>query len=85
MSIKPLGDKIVVERLEAKEKTSGGIVLHDTAKENNTKSRSEHKQGQRCAKCEGQAQPAAPRERRAHSRALPPGAPRKPSAHPAET
>lgn len=33
MKIKPLGDKIVVERLEAEEKTSGGIVLPDTAKE----------------------------------------------------
>ena len=33
MSIKPLGDKIVVERMEAEEKTSGGIVLPDTAKE----------------------------------------------------
>jgi chaperonin GroES len=29
----PLGDKIVVERLEAESKTSGGIVLPDTAKE----------------------------------------------------
>ena len=33
MSIKPLGDKIVVERLEAESKTSGGIVLPDSAKE----------------------------------------------------
>ena len=33
MKIKPLGDKILVERLEAEEKTSGGIVLPDTAKE----------------------------------------------------
>ena len=33
MSMKPLGDKIVVERLEAEGKTSGGIVLPDTAKE----------------------------------------------------
>ena len=33
MKIKPLGDKIVVERLEAEEKTSGGILLPDTAKE----------------------------------------------------
>lgn len=33
MSIKPLGDKIVVERLDAEEKTSGGIVLPDSAKE----------------------------------------------------
>jgi chaperonin GroES len=33
MKIKPLADKILVERLEAEEKTSGGIVLPDTAKE----------------------------------------------------
>ena len=31
--IKPLGDRIVVKRLEAEEKTPGGIVLPDTAKE----------------------------------------------------
>lgn len=31
--IKPVGDKILVKRLEAKEKTKGGIVLPDTAKE----------------------------------------------------
>ncbi|MBM4041831.1 MAG: co-chaperone GroES [Planctomycetes bacterium] len=31
--IKPLGDRIVVRRLEAEEKTAGGIVLPDTAKE----------------------------------------------------
>ncbi len=33
MSIKPLGDRVVVERLEAEEKTTGGIVLPDSAKE----------------------------------------------------
>ena len=33
MSLKPLGDKILVERLEAMEKTKGGIVLPDSAKE----------------------------------------------------
>ncbi len=33
MNIQPLGDRIVVEALEAKEKTKGGIVLPDTAKE----------------------------------------------------
>ncbi|HEY8504525.1 MAG TPA: co-chaperone GroES [Gemmataceae bacterium] len=32
-SIIPLNDKILVERLEAEEKTAGGIVLPDTAKE----------------------------------------------------
>ena len=31
--IRPLNDKIVVKRLEAEEKTRGGIVLPDTAKE----------------------------------------------------
>lgn len=31
--IKPLGDKILVEILEAEEKTKGGIILPDTAKE----------------------------------------------------
>ena len=33
MNIVPLNDKIVVERLEADEKTAGGIILPDTAKE----------------------------------------------------
>ena len=34
MNIQPLGDRILVEVLEAKEKTKGRIVLPDTAKEN---------------------------------------------------
>jgi len=33
MKIQPLGERILVEVLEAKEKTKGGIVLPDTAKE----------------------------------------------------
>ena len=33
MAIKPLGEKILVKRLEAEEKTAGGIVLPDSAKE----------------------------------------------------
>ena len=33
MKVVPLNDKIVVKRLEADEKTAGGIVLPDTAKE----------------------------------------------------
>ena len=33
VGIKPLGDKIVVKRLEAEGKTKGGIVLPDSAKE----------------------------------------------------
>lgn len=33
MEIRPLGERIVVEPLEAEEKTKGGIVLPDNAKE----------------------------------------------------
>ena len=33
MTVIPLNDKILVERVEAEEKTAGGIVLPDTAKE----------------------------------------------------
>lgn len=33
MKIRPLGDKVIVERLEAQAKTAGGIVLPDSAKE----------------------------------------------------
>ena len=32
MKVKPLGDRIVVQRFEAEDKTSGGILLPDTAK-----------------------------------------------------
>ena len=31
--IRPLGEKVLLQRLEAEEKTAGGIVLPDTAKE----------------------------------------------------
>lgn len=33
MKIKPLGDRLVVKQIEAEEKTKGGIILPDTAKE----------------------------------------------------
>lgn len=33
MNIQPLGDRIIVKPLEAEEKTKGGIILPDTAKE----------------------------------------------------
>jgi chaperonin GroES len=33
MNILPLNDKILVERVEAEEKTAGGIMLPDTARE----------------------------------------------------
>ena len=35
--IQPLGDRILVEPLEAEEKTAGGIVIPDTAKEKQQK------------------------------------------------
>ncbi|MCR4600387.1 MAG: co-chaperone GroES [Clostridia bacterium] len=31
--IKPLGDKVVIKRVEAEEKTQGGIILASSAKE----------------------------------------------------
>ena len=33
LTMKPLADRVVVKNLEAEEKTSGGIVLPDSAKE----------------------------------------------------
>jgi chaperonin GroES len=33
MKVKPLQDRIVVSRVEAEEKTAGGIIIPDTAKE----------------------------------------------------
>jgi len=33
MNLRPLDDRIVIEQSEAEEKTSGGIILPDTAKE----------------------------------------------------
>ena len=33
MKIRPLADKVLIQRLEAISKTAGGIVLPDTAKE----------------------------------------------------
>ncbi|GIW45727.1 MAG: 10 kDa chaperonin [Candidatus Binatia bacterium] len=33
MKIRPLQDRVVVERIEEEEKTKGGIIIPDTAKE----------------------------------------------------
>ena len=33
LNVRPLGEKVLVRRLEAEEKTAGGIVLPDSAKE----------------------------------------------------
>ena len=33
LNIRPLGDKVIIKRVDAEEKTAGGIVLPDTAKE----------------------------------------------------
>ena len=32
-SIRPLGDRVLIQRVEAEEKTAGGILLPDSAKE----------------------------------------------------
>lgn len=37
MKLKPLGDHVVIRPLEAEDRTPGGIVLPDTAKEKSTK------------------------------------------------
>ncbi len=39
MNIRPLGDRLVVERIEQEEKTIGGIIIPDTAKEKPQKAR----------------------------------------------
>ncbi len=33
MKLKPLGDKVIVEQLDAEKKTKGGIIIPDSAKE----------------------------------------------------
>ncbi|MCK9444148.1 MAG: co-chaperone GroES [Tissierellaceae bacterium] len=33
MNLKPLGDRIIIKKVEAEEKTKGGIVLPNSAKE----------------------------------------------------
>ena len=33
MKLVPLGDKVIIRRLEAEEKTAGGIILPDAARE----------------------------------------------------
>lgn len=33
MAFRPLGDRVLVERVEEEEKTKGGIIIPDTAKE----------------------------------------------------
>lgn len=33
MKLRPLHDRVIVERLEGEEKTKGGIIIPDTAKE----------------------------------------------------
>ena len=37
MSIRPLHDRVLVKRIEEEEKTAGGIIIPDTAKEKPTK------------------------------------------------
>ena len=39
MKLQPLGDRVLVEPMEAEDKTEGGIFIPDTAKENQQKGR----------------------------------------------
>jgi chaperonin GroES len=40
MTFRPLHDRVLVRRIGAAEKTGGGIIIPDTAKENRRKARS---------------------------------------------
>ncbi len=44
MKIRPLGDRILVKRIKEEEKTKGGIIIPDTAKEK----RRSHRAIRRC-------------------------------------
>lgn len=33
MNLQPIGDKVIIERLESQDKTKGGIIVPDSAKE----------------------------------------------------
>ena len=33
MNLQPLGDKVIIERIQAEDKTKGGIIVPDAAKE----------------------------------------------------
>ena len=37
MNLKPLSDRVLVKRLEGEEKTAGGLIIPDTAKEKPSK------------------------------------------------
>ena len=37
MNVRPLYDRVIVKRLEAEEKTAGGLFIPDTAKENRSR------------------------------------------------
>jgi co-chaperonin GroES (HSP10) len=40
MKFRPLHDRVVVKRIDAEDKTAGGIIIPDIAKENPRKARS---------------------------------------------
>ena len=60
MKFRPLHDRVVVRRLDAEEKTAGGIIIPDTAKEKPMEGEviaagpgTRNDQGHRGARCEG--------------------------------
>ncbi len=40
MKFRPLHDRVVVKRIDAEERTAGGIIIPDTAKESRRRARS---------------------------------------------
>ena len=60
MKIRPLQDRVIVKRVEEEEKTKGGIIIPDTAKEKPRKAKSSRsargsswKTGRSSPGCEG--------------------------------
>jgi chaperonin GroES len=47
MDFRPLHDRVVIRRLTAEEKTTGGIIIPDTAQEKADAGRG-HRRGSRC-------------------------------------
>lgn len=52
MKIRPLADKVLVQRLEAENKTAGGIVLPDSTKKNPKEAKSSASARARCSTME---------------------------------
>ena len=58
MKFRPLHDRVVVKRLEAEEKTVGGIIIPDTAKEKADAGRDHRRWSRRPQTSRGRSSPS---------------------------